>query len=480
MAARENQGLLIAVIIFVLLSLILALAAFLGISKANQYSDELEQMKTDLASAQDSSQGYQIQSQILQAFIGFKEGGTLTEANQNLTALDNLGERVKEIRDQTYLFQEEYSRDVQRFASNAGGDEQPTNSYKTLLESQNVVLGRQYNDKSVLSNQLSDVEQERDTKLKAKQAQVDEAKKNLATTKKDLDDARIQYETDLKTLQTKIDKIQAENKIINDEKVAIKNTLTNRINNLGEEINGLTREKVTLKKKVDNYEREVFDNPDGRILSVAPEIKMVVVNLGSADGLRANRTFAVYGKQTTNFEKDEHKAKIEITRIVGPHKAEGRITMEDPLDPIIPNDHILTAVWDPGFATEIALSGRFDLDNDGNSDLARLIADIERNGGKVVAYADENGDLVGEINSSTRYFVQGETPEPTDFRNDEEAYENIIGSMRDLEKAATKFSVQTIDTKKLLDWMGVKLSGRIERTDSRIGEGFRRRDPSDR
>lgn len=480
MAARENQGLLIAVIIFVLLSLILALAAFLGISKANQYSDELEQMKKDLAAAQDSSEGYQIQSQILQAFIGFKEGGTLTEANQNLTALDNMGERVKEIRDQTYLLQEEYARDVQRFASNAGGDEQPTNSYKNLLENLNVVLGRQYNAKAVLSNQLAEVEQERDTKLKAKQALVDEANKNLATTQKAAEDAAIEYKNNLAALQTKIDEITANNQDINDEYESHRNTMKNRVANLDREIKDLKSEKVVLKKKVDNYEREVFDNPDGRILSVAPEINMVVVNLGSADGLRANRTFSVYDKQTTNFEKDKHKAKIEITRIVGPHQAEGRITMENPLDPIIPNDHILTAVWDPGFATQIALSGRFDLDRDGNSDLSRLIADIERNGGKVVAYADENGDIVGEINESTRYFVRGETPEPTDYLNDEDAYRKLADAMRDLEKDAARYSVQTIDTKKLLDWMGVNLSGRIERTDGRIGEEFRRRSPSDR
>ena len=41
MAARENQGYLIAVIVLVLLSLILALLAFLGWSSANENSDLL-------------------------------------------------------------------------------------------------------------------------------------------------------------------------------------------------------------------------------------------------------------------------------------------------------------------------------------------------------------------------------------------------------------------------------------------------------
>ena len=475
MAARENQGLLIAVIIFVLLSLILALAAFMGISKASEYSDELEQMKTDLATAESTSEAYQIQSQIMQAYIGFKEGGTLAEANQNLTALDNMGAVVSGIRDQTYLLQDEYSKDVQKFASNAGGEEQPTNSYKSLLVNAMIILGRKYNDANVLGNQLVVVENDRDTKVAAKQAQVDVANTNLAKTQKDFNEATVSYKQKIDRLKSELDKIEDQNTEINDAKVELENKKEIEAGVLREQITELTKTKDILKGKVDNYDR-----PDGSIQGVSPEINMVVVNLGSADGLRTNRSFAVFGKRTTNFQKGEHKAKIEITRIVGAHQAEGRITMEDPLNPIIKGDHILTAVWDPGFAIEIALSGRFDLDYDGNSDLARLINDVERNGGKVVAHIDENGEIVGEINAGTRYFVTGQVPDPSDFRNDTDAYARIIDSMKILEKAADEFSVQNIDTKKLIDWMGMKLSGKIERTDSRIGEQFRRREPSDR
>ena len=61
MAARENQGHLIAVIILVLITLVLALAAFVGWSKAWENGDLLEEEQTkqlassELAAAQYSA-----------------------------------------------------------------------------------------------------------------------------------------------------------------------------------------------------------------------------------------------------------------------------------------------------------------------------------------------------------------------------------------------------------------------------------------
>ena len=70
MAARENQGLLIAVIILVLLTLVLALAAFLGLSKASENSDSKIQSEADVAYYKKLSEGYQNQTEILKALAG--------------------------------------------------------------------------------------------------------------------------------------------------------------------------------------------------------------------------------------------------------------------------------------------------------------------------------------------------------------------------------------------------------------------------
>ena len=70
MAARENQGLLIAVIILVLLTLVLALAAFLGLSKAGENADSNAQFEADVAYYKKLSEGYQNQAELLKALAG--------------------------------------------------------------------------------------------------------------------------------------------------------------------------------------------------------------------------------------------------------------------------------------------------------------------------------------------------------------------------------------------------------------------------
>ena len=227
----------------------------------------------------------------------------------------------------------------------------------------------------------------------------------------------------------------------------------------------------SLKSKVNTYEKETFDLPDGKITKVSPGT--VYVNLGYADGLRVNRSFAVYDSTVNNYEKGRHKAMIEIVNIVGDHAAEARVTLEEPTDPILTGDLILTATWDPGYSTPIALAGVFDLDDDGFSDREKLMQMIERNGGNVVAYHDEDGNITGSLDSATRYLVMGPSPkEGIDYNA------NVAKSMQALYEQAEQNTVQVIDLRKLLNWMGVHGRGRIERMDNRIGEGFQPRSPA--
>ena len=96
--------------------------------------------------------------------------------------------------------------------------------------------------------------------------------------------------------------------------------------------------------------------------------------------------------------------------------AEARIVIQDNINPILTKDFISTSVWEPGYSVPVALAGFFDLDGDGNSDLQRLISNIQQNGGNVVAYHDEEGTVVGEIDEYTRYFVTGDEPKSEQFR----------------------------------------------------------------
>ena len=61
MAARENQGYLIAVILLVLLSVVLAIATFFGFSSMMEAAGQRDELQESLEAEQDASLAYQAQ-----------------------------------------------------------------------------------------------------------------------------------------------------------------------------------------------------------------------------------------------------------------------------------------------------------------------------------------------------------------------------------------------------------------------------------
>ena len=72
---------------------------------------------------------------------------------------------------------------------------------------------------------------------------------------------------------------------------------------------------------------------------------------------------------------------------------------------------------------------------------------IEKNGGTVVAQNDEEGKVIGKIDSSTRYLVKGSPGDGLEA--------NFNNAMRELEKQAEDNSVQVVDLRKMMNWMGL-------------------------
>ena len=89
MAARENQGYLIAVIILVLLSLVLALVAFLGVQKAYERAESATAAEAKLQVARKIGDAATLKGQILKAIIG-DLGPATSEINQGISDLTTL------------------------------------------------------------------------------------------------------------------------------------------------------------------------------------------------------------------------------------------------------------------------------------------------------------------------------------------------------------------------------------------------------
>jgi hypothetical protein len=231
-------------------------------------------------------------------------------------------------------------------------------------------------------------------------------------------------------------------------------TLEQERKTFDEELKARQASITDLNLRIERLTQTETDVADGQVVNVSSILDKVVVNLGYADNLRPNQTFSVFDQSKTMFKDGEEKAQIEITRILDAHLAEARITRRSHDDPILARDFIVTAAWDPGYSVPIAVVGTIDLDGDGRSDLERLISIIEQNGGNVVAWHDEEGEVHGKIDQNTRLFVTGDQPvgAPVD------GYE-------ELRRQRDRYQVREISVRELLNTMGYRSEARIQRFD---------------
>lgn len=485
MAARQNQGYLIGIIVLVILSLMLALTAFLGITKALEFSDLNAQAEAKLKQKTVLAKAYEIHVQELKAMIG-NMGESVTEIGTNIDAMntelgtlavtDELGRQaVGEVIKSATAAETEFKKDMALLIPSAAGEANPQATYRGVFESLVVALKRKNDDNITLQNEITRIKQEAVQQIAAMKATLDETLANLAATRTDLQTEKEGRAADVARLQSAMDQVVQSNnqKNIEFDKKAVE--FVEVRGKLDSDVTELTKNNGMLKSQLDSFRAENFDVADGRIERVADNLGRVYINLGADDGLRNNRTFAVYSQGITSFDKNGSKAKIEVTRILGPHSAEAKVTFEDVLNPILAGDSILSAVWDKGHRVEIALGGFFDLDFDTFDDRDKLIQDIESNGGKVVAWHDSEGRVHGEITPSTRYFVQGNSqPEGPDFNP------NLARGARELRTQAQKNGIQIIDIRKLHEWMGRHLEATSVPLDENMGRPFQIREASDK
>ncbi len=209
-----------------------------------------------------------------------------------------------------------------------------------------------------------------------------------------------------------------------------------------------------LSRQLAEYRGETPVPPDGQITLVDNRTGTVYINLGSADGLPERLTFSVYSPETSEVTQDTRpRGAIEVSRIVGEHLAQARITQADVLKPLRPGDRIHTPSWKPGAQQKFALAGFLDIDGDGQADNAALRLMIERAGGRVVAEIESTGDLRGELTDDTNFLILGQMSGA--------AAQPLHQASSDLESAASRRGVKVISLDQFLDMSGHKRGSRV-------------------
>ena len=435
MASRDSQGLQIALILFVMVAVFLAVTTFVFYRGA----EEARKTSTDALSKQKiASDSYNTESFKTQYLLHIVGTAKLSDdALASVMASLAADETIQAV-----------EKDFQAAMSTYGEGLPPDQlDYHNLPKNLILHLSQKNRDNTRLTSDLDDVRDKSDKEIAtAKQLTVDAetarqtAADSLAAARVDFNteatrvrDDNTRLKSDFETKQTKLQgDLAAEGKKLSQRQADIK-----KLNTV------IADQSKTIVEMRD----EPFEVADGRIAWVNQSSATVWINLGLADGLRRQTLFSVYDMAENGVSRSERKASIEVTKILDQHLAEARIVYDAPADPILPGDQVFSPAWRPGRKVRFALAGKFDIDGDRRSDRDLIRSLIMMSGAVIDAEVHDDGSVEGELSSSTRYLVRGDRPTEGSDSKTLAAYGSMIGK-------ASEYGVEIIPIDKLLSWMG--------------------------
>ena len=182
-------------------------------------------------------------------------------------------------------------------------------------------------------------------------------------------------------------------------------------------INKLQGQVQGLKSSFDA--QAILRKADGRILRAIPGSKVVYINLGADDNIKAGMGFEVYSQAGTVEQALRGKASLEVVTLME-NTAECRVTRSRPGHPIIEGDIVVNIAYEQKRRPKFVIRGQFDLDFDGQVDTdgpARIRDIIRQWGGQIAPELDETVDFV-VIGTAPKILAVG--PEASDIVRDQE------------------------------------------------------------
>jgi hypothetical protein len=126
-----------------------------------------------------------------------------------------------------------------------------------------------------------------------------------------------------------------------------------------------------------------IDGFDGRVLSINEIDRTVLLDVGSTRGLRPGLVMRVYEPGDARPQSGDYKAVVEVVAVESDALARARIRSDAVGDPILPGDRVATSLWSPDGTFEAVIVGFVQLDGDQKQDQDRLQQLVERIGGRV-------------------------------------------------------------------------------------------------
>ena len=420
--ARENQGLQIALIIFVILTLLLGVTTFLFFKSYDEATQTAKKQEEEANTQRATARQLIEKNNELKEMMGFKA--------------EDAVDKIREY----------FNEDMTKFAGNFPEEErfyhQLVKGLHSVIVDKNAELDSKTTEIAVLKAYTGQTEI-------AAQEQVKQHEKAAGDARDDLAGEREKFKTDWQLANKEKKDVAGRLKKAKEtaqEKMA---TLDGTIRDLEGRLARAQVLYTRAKEEFNKVVKESFEVADGEVSLVSQRNGSVYVNLGHADSLNRQTTFSVYPIDVSDVTAASKKASIEVTQILGDHLAEARIIEDDPSNPIVPGDKIYTPLWSPGDQIRFGLTGVMDVNGDGKSDQQVVRNLITINGGLIDAETDPTGKRTGRMSPDTRYLILGDKPSDKDNPDLIDAYGKMTAD-------AARLGVEKIQLRELLLRMGWK------------------------
>ncbi len=280
-----------------------------------------------------------------------------------------------------------------------------------------------------------------------------------------------EYEEKLQGSEGEILKWQQSYRAEQVEKEQVRDELARQSKEHNDRIRRLNKVVDHQRKQLEDLQNLSFEVPDGKVTNVDASNGTVWLNIGRTDGLRAQVTFSVYAKSSTDLARlfKDVKAIIEVVE-VNETSSVARIVEADPGHPIEIDDLIFSPAWTEGVREYFALVGDGDLNSDGERDAKdrKILKDLLVNANAEIDIEITHEGLrvpvEGQLTTQTKWLIIGEVGDLTTAVNDPAKLKQILAVQKQHEmlvQEAVERGIRVVSLKDFLTYLGWKPVSRV-------------------
>ena len=460
----SKQGLVIALVVFVLLSIGLGVATYYGFAEQQNLKNLAAKEKKQADANKASRDWEQYQNLLLKAYIGHPLVKEDQEALTDLVARNENGQLGKDEKNKADF--DKLSADLKAKLGWDDGKRLPRSTYLALTESQDNQVKQLTATVAKLEEDNKKALAETNARAKDSEARADgltkeleKAKTAYAALKAEKSDAFNKAVAENQKLQEQVEEARKQLDRAKEEFANTQKKLNKEIKDQGIQI-GRLQDEIKPPNVLD------YDKPKGRITHIERGASVVYIDLGTRDNVNPQLTFSIYGVGPGGKALPQRKGALEVTKVLGPHSSQARITeLTDPnRDPVLRGDLLFNPIWSPTLRKHVAIAGAIDLTGEGTNEMAEFMRGLARQGIVVDAYLDLQDPALkvkGEgMNPKTTYLVLGDQPE---FREDADVNvgdirvknkTDILNKIAEMKKQAEKMGITVIPYRRFLEVIG--------------------------